>query len=189
MDQYVDEIKIPQERIAVLIGVKGETKKSIEKEFKVKIKIDSETGDVEISGKDGFKVFVAKNVVHAIGRGFNPSIAMKLKNEDYFFDIIDISDYGNTKNAKFRLKSRVIGTEGKARRNLERLTNTDIEIYGKTIGIIGLSEDVVLAKKAIEMLLEGAKHATVYRYLEKINKRRSFENMLNSLSYTKNFEE
>ncbi|MEM2115728.1 MAG: KH domain-containing protein [Candidatus Woesearchaeota archaeon] len=181
-----DEIRIPHERVPVVVGKRGIVKRRIEKEFSVKVKINRE-GEVIISGEDGLNVFNAKNVIHAIGRGFNPTIAMKLRNEDYFFDYIDISEFARTKNAKIRMKSRLIGTEGKARRSLERLTNTEICIYGKTVSIIGLSEDVVLAKKAIEMLLEGAKHSTVYRFLEKVNKRRYFERMLGNVSYVHDF--
>ncbi len=180
--EFVDEIKIPKERVGVLVGRKGKTKKMIENLLNVQIDVDSETGDVEIISDDGLKLFKAKNVIYAIGRGFNPEIAKKLAEDDYSLELIDISEFGHTKNAKIRLRGRVIGKDGKARENLERLTNTNIEIYGKTVAIIGYSEDVVLAKKAIEMLLSGAKHGTVYRFLEKINKRKRFEHMLDSVN-------
>ena len=42
------EIKIPVERIAVLIGKGGEQKKRIEDKLKIKIIVHSEDGDVEI---------------------------------------------------------------------------------------------------------------------------------------------
>ena len=50
---------------------------------------------------------------------------------------------------------------------IEELTNCDICVYGKTIGIIGPIEEVANARKSIEMLLEGAMHASVYKFLEK----------------------
>ncbi len=37
-------VRIPKERVAVVIGKKGETKKEIEKRTKTRVEIDSETG-------------------------------------------------------------------------------------------------------------------------------------------------
>ena len=70
-----------------------------------------------------------------------------------------------------RLRSRIIGTGGKARKNVEELTNTNVVIYGKTIGIIGDYEAVRLARRAFESLLSGSRHSTVYSWLEKQRKK------------------
>ena len=50
---------------------------------------------------------------------------------------------------------------------LERLTKTNLSIYGKTIAIIGQVEHVNLARQAIERLLQGSQHGTVYSFIEK----------------------
>lgn len=165
------EIKIPKERIAVLIGEKGSTKRQIQNRTKSTIKVNSEEGDIQIGGEDGYLVLLALNIVKAVGRGFNPEIALNLAKDDYVLEIINIHDFsGNSKKKEERLKARVIGTEGKARRTIERLTNTNISIYGKTISVIGLVEGAFSAKKAIEKLLAGSKHSTIYRILEKEKK-------------------
>ena len=41
MEQYSNELKIPKERVAILIGKKGEVKKELEDRTKTKIIIDS----------------------------------------------------------------------------------------------------------------------------------------------------
>ena len=46
------ELKISKERIAILIGKKGETKRRLETLTKSKINIDSKEGDVIIRGED-----------------------------------------------------------------------------------------------------------------------------------------
>ena len=46
-------------------------------------------------------------------------------------------------------------------------------MYGKTIGIIGEAEKVMLARRAVESLLAGATHTSVYKWLEK--KKRELE--------------
>ena len=38
---------------------------------------------------------------------------------------------------------------------------------GKTVGIIGEAEKVMLARRAIESILAGATHSSVYKWLEK----------------------
>ena len=66
------------------------------------------------------------------------------------------------RNALIRIRSRLIGTGGKAKRNVERLTNTRITIYGKTISIIGNYEDIDRAREAIGKLMSGSPHGNVY---------------------------
>lgn len=176
---YTQEIKIPKERIGVLIGVEGETKEQIEKRAGVRLDIDSEQGDVTIAGEDNLMVYEVKIIVQAIGRGFTPSEAFQLFNEQNIFELIDITDYtGKSKKKMERLRGRVIGEGGKSRKTIENLSDTTIIIYGKTIGIIGEAERVSLARRAVEMLLDGAPHAPVYKMLETKKKelyRRQFE--------------
>ncbi|RLF40506.1 MAG: RNA-processing protein, partial [Thermoplasmata archaeon] len=41
-------VRIPRDRIGVLIGHKGEVKEEIERKTKIKLKIDSNSGEVQI---------------------------------------------------------------------------------------------------------------------------------------------
>ncbi len=173
-DEFSYELKIPQERVAVLIGKDGETKKDIEEQTGSKLQISKE-GDVIITGNDGLKLYTTREIVHAIARGFNPRIALQLMKQDFAFEVIDLKDIsGKNKNVMERLKGRVIGTGGKSREEVERLTDTYISVYGKTIGIIGEVSQVSLARQAVAMLLEGSLHRTVYRFLEKKKKEMLF---------------
>lgn len=165
------ELKLPKERIAVLIGVKGTVKRKIEEATNSKLKIDSNEGDVIITGEDSLGLFTAKEIIAAIGRGFNPDIALQLLKPDYAFDVINIMDYsGRSKNDMIRLRGRVIGKEGRARQIIEDLTETSISVYGKTICIIGEPENVSVARRALESLLQGSRHASIYSWLEKKHK-------------------
>ncbi len=73
---FVYELKIPKERVAVLIGKEGSVKEDIESSTKTKIKVDSKEGDVFISGEDGLGMYNAKEVIIAVGRGINPETAL-----------------------------------------------------------------------------------------------------------------
>ncbi len=163
-----DITKIPKERIAVLIGEKGTTKRKIQRLTKTKISVSSDEGEVTVESEDNYNIFITLNIVKAIGRGFNPDTALKLIKEDYCYELINIHDFsGKSKKQEERIKSRAIGTDGKARRTLEKMTNTNISIYGKSIGIIGSLEDVYLAKRALEKLLNGSPHTNVYKWIER----------------------
>ena len=65
-----------------------------------------------------------------------------------------------------RIKARLIGTKGKARRLIERMTNTHIVVYGKTVALIGKTDDVFIVKQAVEKLLGGSPHGNVYKFIK-----------------------
>ena len=162
----MDQLRIPKERIPMLVGTKGATKRKIEKLTNTKIKINSEKGDVIIEG-ESIDQFNCLNLIKAIGRGFNPEIALKLLEENNNLEIISVEEFSRNKKDLIRIRSRLIGTDGKARKSIESMTNTNIVVYGKTVGIIGKIEDVMLARQGIINLLQGSKHGNVYSYIEK----------------------
>ncbi len=161
------ELRIPKERIAVLIGTEGETKKRLEDDLNLKLLIDSKEGDVTVVGEDAVMLYTGREIVRAIARGFNPNIALLLLKQDYVFELIDLTDYGKHANHMQRLKGRVIGSEGKSRHLIEEYTESHVSVYGKTIGIIAPMESITIAKQAIHSLLSGSPHSSVYRWLEK----------------------
>jgi len=174
-----EEIKIPKDRIAVLIGEKGTTKRKLQKLTNTKITVSSKEGDVSIDSEDSYNAFLTSNIIKAIGRGVNPEIAFKLTNEEYTLEMINIHDFsGKSKKQEGRIKARVIGTEGKARLAIEKMTNTEISVYGKTITIIGKIEDVHLARRALDKLLNGAPHGNVYKFIERELERQEKEDKL-----------
>ena len=167
MAEYSYELKIPLARVAVVIGTQGKVKKEIEETTGTHLQIDSAEGDVFITGEDALGLYTAREVVGAIGRGFNPELAKLLLKQDYASERLNIDDYAKTKKHEIRVRGRVIGAEGRARKVIEELTDCHISVYGKTITIIGQIESVPICKRAIEKLLAGSQHSTVYRWLEK----------------------
>lgn len=162
--------KIPLERVGVLIGPKGRVKRRIEDTFGVKLRIDSESGSVEVTlnpkAEDVTSIFTVRSIVTAIGRGFNPMRAERLAEEDSDLLLIDLTDYvGRSKNAIARVKGRIIGKNGRSRVLLEELTETMVSVYGNTVAIIGRVEDLNVAKEAVLMLVKGAFHKTVWNFL------------------------
>jgi ribosomal RNA assembly protein len=150
---------IPEERLAVVIGSKGSTKRNIEKNTNTKITIQE---DVQIEG-EALEVLAASNVISAIGRGFSPKIAMSLLEEENTLIIIELP---RDERVLRRVRSRLIGTRGKTRKNIEEYTKTKISIYGKTASVIGSYDDADFAKTSLEKLIKGLSHKSVYKFLE-----------------------
>jgi ribosomal RNA assembly protein len=175
-------VKIPKERIGALIGKGGRVKQQIEKRCGVKIEIDSETGDTMIMGNksaDYLEAFRAVEAITAISRGFSPERAYRLFDDDeLIFQQIDLHDYtGKSTNALERIKGRVIGEGGKARRMIEELSGAYISVYGHTVCLIGNFREVKLATDAIAMLSKGSMHKTVYNMLQGAKRRDKMNRM------------
>jgi ribosomal RNA assembly protein len=165
-------LRIPKERVGVLIGPEGKIKKNIEEKLSVELQIDGEGGVTLMlaeKAEDPSLLFRAKDVVTAIGRGFSPEHALRLiRDEEAILDIIDLRTiFGRSESDIRRIKGRIIGMDGKTRRTVEELTDTDVSVYGHTIGIIGNIEQVQAAREAIQMLINGSLHSTVYRFLHR----------------------
>ncbi|MBS3068774.1 RNA-processing protein [Candidatus Micrarchaeota archaeon] len=157
-------MKIPVERIAVLIGKNGQMKEYIEKKLKVKIEVDDE-GEVTLEG-ESVDEFFGKDVIKAIGRGFEPSVALRLLDDNYLLRIVDLRDYVN-RESMARVKGRIIGEKGKTREIIEQDAECFLSVYGHTVGVIATLETMEIALSAIFKLIEGLNHSTVYAYLEK----------------------
>ena len=164
-------IKMPKDRIAVLIGSKGETKKDIEKKMDSILKINSNDGIVEMNeGKNPLLYIKGIDVIKAISRGFSPKNAYLLfDDENTMLEIIDLSNFLKNKNEIVRIKGRIIGKKGKTREIAEELINCKISVYGKTISIIGYPEqnNIIRADLDKPLIVQGVNHSVIYRYLEK----------------------
>ena len=171
MSEWSLYVKIPKDRIGVLIGSRGSVKETIEERLKVNLEINSKTGDVKITAvekKDPSYLFKAKDLITAIGRGFSPENAYRLLDDENILEIIDLRDiFGRSQSDIVRVKGRIIGKEGKARRIIEEMSGALLSIYGHTVAIIGSIEQVEMAREAVRMLIKGSQHSTVYKFLQR----------------------
>jgi len=166
-------VKIPKDRVGVLIGPEGKTRRNIEDRLSVQLQIESDSGDVTVTlakdAKDPSLLFKTKDVVTAIGRGFSPEHAFRLiRDEDAILEVIDLRMiFGRSESDIRRVKGRIIGMNGKTRRTIEELTDTNVAVYGHTVSIIGTFDQIQVARNAVQMLIDGSQHHSVYRYLQK----------------------
>ncbi len=159
------EIEVPEDRVGVVVGKDGEVKRKIEEKCGCKLHFRGNLVLVDFEDNLGF--MRAKNVILAIARGFNPEIALKLlEDENLVFESIDLSQIV-PESAMRRIMGRIIGREGKIRKQIEETLNVHIRIQDRYISIIGDYESVSVAREAINMLIEGAQHSTVLKFIEK----------------------
>lgn len=170
----VYRFKVPLDRVGVLIGKNGETLKQLKEEGKTDIDVDSETGEVTLMddlSDDPYLSFRMRDVLRAIGRGFSPENALKLLDDDYYYEEFDIRDFsGKSRKRIMQVRSRLIGSGGKTRRLIEDLTDCQLSIKGNTAAIIGDIEGMKVASKAVMMILNGSEHSSVYSFMERKRK-------------------
>lgn len=172
-------VKIPQDRIGVLIGEGGETMRRIEDAAEVRLDIDSENGSVAVETVgDPVVGLKGPDIVRAIGRGFAPEDALRLVDDDMMLlDIVDIAAASRNKNDIERQKGRLIGEGGRTRELMEELSGASVVIYGSTLAIIGTPPQVDAVRTAAEMLLDGAPHGAVYSFLEERHNEMKYEEL------------
>jgi len=162
--------RMPSERVGVLIGHDGGTKKRLEEATGTHIAVDSDTGEVTIDEKgmaDPVLALKAREVVRAVAAGFSEERAFRLLDEDAYLEVLDVKDFAHSRNRVSQIKARLIGSRGKTRRLIEELTGVDVSVGGHTVALIGESFEMAIAREAVIMLLRGSEHATVYRFLER----------------------
>ena len=172
MSETIINTKVPFERLGVLLGQEGTTKKLIENCLNVHVKVDSQSGNVSLTldenAFDPSVLLTARDIITAIARGFSPERALKLREEDFILYVIDLRELvGRSRSNLNRVKGRVIGRRGKIRGVIEELTETDVSVYGHTISIIGGVSRVMAAREAIIMLVSGVEYKNVYQFLQR----------------------
>lgn len=165
--------RIPDDRVGALIGPGGATRRQIEEKTGSHLEIDADEGMVGVTTtdtEDPLGALQARDIVVAIGRGFSPQRALRLLQPDTYLGVIDIKHVTGkqTKSAMWRIRSRLIGTAGRARSRLEELSGCSVSVYGSTVALIGKEPEIDRATQAIEMLLRGSEHSTVFHLLVRL---------------------
>ena len=168
--------RIPQDRIAVLIGKGGETRRMLEEACGATLEIDSKNGEVmaDWGDTDADPIVRMKmpEVIVAIGRGLAPKRAVQLIQDEVFLKMYDIREWaGRQPNQTRRMRSRLIGRNGRIRSLIEEISRCEMAIYGSTVLVIGDEDGLALAAPAIEGILRGSEHSTVLHGLEQDRKR------------------
>ena len=170
-------VKIPVDRIGPLVGIKGKVKKEIEILTGTLLHVNSDDGTVIVSPAEDmenpFGVLNAVDIVKAIGKGFYPKIAITLNDDDIYLEDVDPSSYAESEEELNKQIAKVIGNKGIVVNRLSTMSGASIKIYNNEISLLGNFENVMAAKEAVVMLLNGSEHNFVYNFLK--NKQNELE--------------
>ena len=171
---YHETVKVPTDRVGVIVGRNGKVRKRVEKLANVKISVNSE-GVVTITApentEDPVLAWKARDIIRAMARGFSPSRALSLIDDDMQLIVVSLRDVvGSSPSQMKRVAGRIIGENGRTRRVIEQTTETKISVYGKTVSLIGMSPGLDHARRALDMIISGAPHSAVYSRLEKMRR-------------------
>ncbi|TFF92489.1 RNA-processing protein [Candidatus Thorarchaeota archaeon] len=171
---FHETIRVPVDRIGVIVGRNGRVKKKIEKLTNSSLDVNSE-GYVTITSRkdseDPILAWKARDIVRAMARGFSPRNAFDLLDDEARLLIISLRQaVGSSPSQLKRVAGRIIGENGRTRKVIEQITETNICVYGRTVGIIGRDPGLDYAQRAVNMLIDGAPHGAVYSYLEKMRR-------------------
>lgn len=156
-------VAIPEDRMKILRENILVYNRKLRNFLDVKISVNE---DVEIDGEDALAVMRVKEIVRAFGRGFEFEDALLLVDEEYILEVLNVSDFAKSRNRQVVLKGRIIGTESKVKKLIEKCSGAKIAVYGKTVSIIGKWENLRVAREAVEIILSGSRHSTVFMFLK-----------------------
>jgi ribosomal RNA assembly protein len=93
-----------------------------------------------------------------------------IEDEDLLLEVIDLGGMTDSPRQLDRLRGRIIGKDGRAREQIEDMTDVEISVFGKTVALIGYPEPLKTARAAIDMLIEGVPHENVFAFLDRKKK-------------------
>jgi ribosomal RNA assembly protein len=152
----------------ILISSPEKIKKAMPKiQAKVDIHADIKRDSVTITGQE-FNEVIAEKIIQALDFGFELEDAMLLLKDDWDLAYVNIKEHTHRKNLE-EIRSRVIGTEGKAKRTIETLTDSRIVVHNNQVGLISDTDHMPYLIQGMISLIQGAKHGNVFSYIERQN--------------------
>ncbi len=182
-------VPVEKERINIVLGKRGKTKRILEENFNVRITVDKDRGEVKIESIPGkttpLQLLKAREAIIALVSGASMEQVLRLADEDTYMTIINLKQYtsGERKDIE-RVAGRIIGEKGKAKKMIKELTGADIIVHGHNVIIIGKQEQLEMARTAVIMLIQGRQHKTVYRYLQRKKRELKYRKLKTFLTHT-----
>jgi len=164
-------VRVPKNCAGVLLKDGRAVLKEVEARGGVKINLGDDSAKIEGEPE---REWLAEKVLDALSYGFRPKKALKLFSDDFFLEKIDLAAALRGKSLD-RYKARIIGTRGKAKRNLEEMTGASISVGEECVAFIGRFDEIRAAREAVLRILEGAEHSTVYSFLERMAREKNRE--------------
>jgi len=141
-------------------------KKQLGKALEISIEISNKEVRIKSRKEDSFSEYISSKIIEAIALGFDLDAALQLKDQNFILRKINIKDHVKESRVKV-VTARIIGTKGKTKELIEKLSDCDIIIHDHTIAVIGTINNIEVASRAILSLMRGSPQSKVYSFLER----------------------
>ncbi|MCX8208287.1 MAG: KH domain-containing protein [Sulfolobales archaeon] len=165
-------LRIHEDRLGALIGEGGRVVRDLEARLGVRVTVNSVDSSVIVEPASAYtpasNIIKCQEIIKAIDYCYSYERASRLYDDDVVLLVLDLKDFaGSSESHLQRVKGRIIGEEGRARKTLEEMTGTYISVCRDYVAIIGDYTRAELARQAVEMLAQGRQHSTVYKFLDR----------------------
>lgn len=146
----------------------------VDKKYGARVEVDEKQLYIKITPLENVNVeslLKLRQMATAVALGFTPEQAVQLENDEYTLAVINLKEYTDKPNHLRRIMGRIIGEGGRARHMIENLAEVYMVVGDYYVAILGKLENVEIAKRAVEMLIEGKKHGTVYKFIQEAKRR------------------
>ncbi|ADM11335.1 putative RNA-binding protein [Encephalitozoon intestinalis ATCC 50506] len=133
-----------------------QTQKYIEKALeakKISCKIDMGERTIDVmtnrSTRDPFIFVKAVNFVKLVSRGVGIEEAMKVLEDEYFCEVVDIKKMASSEKVFEKRRDRLIGPKEMTLKAIQILTKCHVLVHGKTVSIIGSFKGIEEVKKIV----------------------------------------
>lgn len=142
------------------------SKNKLEKELKIKL---TTKGKIVFVNGNAEHEYNAIEILKAINLGFSTESALRLLLDNINLQIVNIKDI-TKRNDLLRVRARIIGTQGRTLKTLNKLTKCTLSLHNNQIGIIGDAREIEDAIQSVTSLINGSKQGNVYGRLERQRK-------------------
>ncbi|AAR38886.1 NEQ031 [Nanoarchaeum equitans Kin4-M] len=151
-------------------------------EERLNIELEEKENSYIVKANDGLTLNKAIKIIDALNAGFGEE-AYKLLDDNYDFMVIPIKRATKNDKERKRILARLIGTKGKAKKNISNLTGVSVIIDDKKkeAYLLGKIEDLIIARESINRIIEGQPHGKVYSFLESNRRLKKLRDLRDSL--------
>lgn len=173
-EMSTEEVMYPQYREKYMIQTEKYIVKALEgKNLSCMVDVSKRTICVSTNRRtrDPFIFIKGVNFVKLVSRGVEVAEAMKILEDEYFCEVVDIKSMVKCKERFERRRERLIGPSGVTLKAIRMLTGCHVLVQGKTVSVIGGYRGVEEVKKTVVECMNNVLHP-VYQIKRLIEKRK-----------------
>ncbi|TBU16285.1 putative RNA-binding protein [Ordospora colligata] len=168
-----EDVMFPKYRIKYIEQTEKYIVKALEKK-KISCTIDFERNVISVltnaNTRDPFIFIKAVNFVKLVGRGVRVEEAMKVLEDEYFCEVIDIKNLAGSEKVFEKRRDRLIGPKEMTLEAIQKVTGCYVLVHGKTVSVVGSFRGVEEVKDIVISCMDNIH--PIYKIKRLIEKRK-----------------